>query len=55
MHGGKRQGAGRKKQTITKVRVSYRLAPDLVDWLRTFSNQTEILTKALREYKCRKK
>jgi len=32
--GGAREGAGRPKAENPKVRVSYRLAPDVVEWLR---------------------
>lgn len=47
--GGKRAGSGRKNQN--KVRVSYRLAPDVAEYLKNHEKPaTTIIEEAVREY-----
>jgi hypothetical protein len=48
-HGGSRKGSGRKNQN--KVRVSYRLAPDVAEYLKSHDKPaTTIIEEAVREY-----
>jgi len=47
--GGYRKGSGRKNQN--KVRVSYRLAPDVAEYLKNHEKPaTTIIEEAVREY-----
>lgn len=47
--GGKREGSGRKNQN--KVRVSYRLAADVAEYLKNHEKPaTTIIEEAVREY-----
>ena len=50
MQGGKRTGAGRKRSDSKKIRVSYSLAPDVVEYLssRTDKPKAQIIEDALR-------
>lgn len=52
-HGGKRQGSGRKHSDNKKIRVSFSLAPDVVDYLnrRTDKPKAQVIEDALREQK----
>ena len=52
-HGGKRQGSGRKHSDNKKIRVSFSLAPDVVEYLdsRTDKPKAQIIEDALREQK----
>lgn len=47
--GGSRKGSGRKNQN--KIRVSYRLAPDVAEYLKNHEKPaTTIIEEAVREY-----
>ena len=49
-HGGKRPGSGRKNEG--KVQVCYRLAPDVVEFLRSNERPaSRIIEDAVRSYK----
>lgn len=52
-HGGKRQGSGRKHSDNKKIRVSFSLAPDVVEYLisRTDKPKARIIEDALRHQK----
>lgn len=52
-HGGKREGSGRKHSDNKKIRVSFSLAHDVVDYLnsRTDKPKAQIIEDALREHK----
>ena len=52
-HGGKRTGSGRKRSDNKKIRVSFSLAPDVVDYLnsRTDKPKAQVIEDALREQK----
>lgn len=51
--GGKRTGSGRKHSDNKKIRVSFSLAPDVVDYLnsRTDKPKAQVIEDALREQK----
>lgn len=48
--GGKREGAGRKRSDNKKIRVSFSLAPDVVEYLnsRTDKPKAQIIEDAVR-------
>ena len=49
-HGGKRQGSGRKNEG--KMQVCYRLAPDVVEFMRHNERPaSRIIEDAVRKYK----
>lgn len=52
-HGGKREGAGRKTSGSSKKMVSFRLAPDVLEYLRSVTNkpQAQVIEEALRNHK----
>ncbi len=52
-HGGARTGAGRPNTGSKKIRVSYSLAPDVVEYLRCVTNkpQAQVIEEALRDHK----
>lgn len=53
-HGGKRPGSGRKNEG--KVQVCYRLAPDVVEFLRSNERPaSRIIEDAVREYAARQR
>lgn len=55
-HGGARTGAGRPNTGTKKIRVSYSLAPDVVEYLRCVTNkpQARVIEEAVRAHKERK-
>ena len=50
--GGARKGAGRPKipGNLKKKQVAFRLPADIVNWLKTQSNQSQVIESALRMY-----
>lgn len=52
-HGGKRTGSGRKRSDNKKIRVSFSLAPDVVEYLnsRVDKPKAQFIEDALREQK----
>lgn len=52
-HGGKRTGSGRKRSDNKKIRVSFSLAPDVVEYLnsRVDKPKAQVIEDALREQK----
>lgn len=54
--GGKREGAGRKTSDSSKRMVSFRLAPDVLEYLRSVTNkpQAQVIEEAVRAHKGRK-
>ena len=50
MKGGKREGAGRKWSENKKIRVSFSLAPDVVEYLnsRTDKPKAQVIEDAIR-------
>jgi len=50
--GGKREGAGRKVSESSKRMVSFRLAPDVVEYLRGIPDrpQAQVIEEALRDH-----
>jgi uncharacterized protein (DUF4415 family) len=53
--GGAREGAGRPEADNPKIKVSYRLAPDVVEWLRGQPNQAAAIERAVRNEMDRQK
>jgi len=55
-HGGARTGAGRPNTGTKKIRVSYSLAPDVVEYLRCVTNkpQAQVIEDAIRTHRERK-
>lgn len=53
MKGGKREGAGRKWSENKKIRVSFSLAPDVVEYLnsRMDKPKAQVIEDALRFFK----
>jgi hypothetical protein len=51
--GGKRKGAGRKPapEGARKLAYNTKLAPDLIDYLRSLNNAAEAIDLAIRESK----
>ena len=51
--GGKREGSGRKRSENKKIRVSFSLAPDVVEYLnsRTDRPKAQVIEDALRVWK----
>lgn len=51
--GGKREGSGRKRSENKKIKVSYSLAPDVIDYLnsRTDKPKAQVIEDALRFFK----
>lgn len=50
MKGGRREGSGRKRSENKKIRVSFSLAPDVVDYLniRTDKPKAQVIEDAIR-------
>jgi len=48
--GGKREGSGRKRSENKKIRVSFSLAPDVVEYLnsRTDKPKSQVIEDAIR-------
>ena len=48
--GGKREGSGRKRSDNKKIRVSFSLAPDVIDYLnsRTDKPKAQVIEDGLR-------
>lgn len=56
MRGGKREGSGRKRSDSKKVRVSFSLAKDVIEYLDSASSiksKAQIIEDALREHKAK--
>lgn len=53
MKGGKREGAGRTKSDLSKKMVSFRLAPDVIEYLRSITDkpQAQVIEELLREHR----
>lgn len=51
-HGGKREGAGRKTSEAAKKMVSFRLAPDVLEYLESTGRaKAQVVEEALREHR----
>lgn len=52
-HGGKREGSGRKHSDNKKIRVSFSLSPDVIEYLNSRKDKpkAQIIEDALREQK----
>lgn len=53
-HGGKREGSGRKRldSDVKKKMVSFRLAPDVLDYLDSSDKpKAQVIEEALRDHK----
>lgn len=51
-HGGKRAGAGRTRSDSSKKMVSFRLAPDVIDYLNSADKpKAQVVEEALRDHR----